>query len=314
MVGEFIFKNTKAIKIENDEAVIIILPKLGGKIASFYLKSSDFELLDQNQETVYKEARLGDSFELFDTSGFDDCFPNIVESIEFIEGKEVKYPDHGEIWSASFDYEIDQKSRDTLRLEYYSSTFSYIFKKVITLDASTLKIDYEITNIGDTTLHSFYTMHCLTRCEEDMQIWIEDDVEKVVNVTESQYLGEEGTIHSFPLTSDAYGNDYRLDRVFAKEANKFEKYYVLGPVDKGRCGIYYPNKNVTFTMTYNAVVLPYLGFWVTEGGFKNSYNCALEPSSGYYDSMEKCFESGKYDKIYPGASLDFTLKLSLQVK
>lgn len=66
MITEGIFKGTKSIIFENESIRVIVLPEVGGKVASFYHKPKDFELLFQNKENVYQKANIGSSFELFD--------------------------------------------------------------------------------------------------------------------------------------------------------------------------------------------------------------------------------------------------------
>ena len=145
MINEIIFKKCHCIKLENDVLKVIIIPSMGGKVACIYRKDKDFELLYQNNETVYKRAKIYDDFSEYDVSGFDDAFPTIDESRVIIAGKEVLYPDHGEIWSANFDYKI---KREKVELLYESKTFSYKYKKTFSLLGDNITVKYEILNIG----------------------------------------------------------------------------------------------------------------------------------------------------------------------
>lgn len=311
MIRIFNYKGTLAIEISNNESRVVLLPHIGGKVASFYLKDKKFELLYQNQNDTYREAKFGDDFSDYDTSGFDDCFPSIDKSIETIDNKQVIYPDHGEVWSSCFEYNIPDVNKDMVNLSFSSSTFSYTFEKSISLQDTDLMISYKITNNAQVPLKGFYTVHCLAKCEENMRVRLGSELHEVINVTDSNYLGAKGTIHKYPMTTDSMGNTYMLNRIFNKSAGKIEKYYATTPKTDGYCSLYYPNDDVTFSITYDVGKLPYIGFWVTEGGYKGCYNCALEPSSGYYDSMETALLNNIYNSISPGESFIFDLKLSL---
>ena len=79
-----LFKKCHSINLENEVLRTIILPSMGGKVASIYRKDKDFELLYQNKEDVYRKPKIYDDFSEYDTSGFDDTFPTI-DSISIIK-------------------------------------------------------------------------------------------------------------------------------------------------------------------------------------------------------------------------------------
>ncbi len=56
---------------------------------------------------------------------------------------------------------------------------------------------------------------------------------------------------------------------------------------------------MTYKLGWDKDKLPYLGFWITDGGFRGDYNCALEPSTGYYDSIDIATKNGKVSYLLP---------------
>ncbi len=104
-ITELNFKGEKALCLENEKARVLLLPGLGGKIASFCHKDEDFELLFQHKDSYYRRPTPYGEFAAFDASGFDECFPNIDQSQEIYGDREVVYPDHGDLWFRQFDYE-----------------------------------------------------------------------------------------------------------------------------------------------------------------------------------------------------------------
>ncbi len=309
MIKEHFFKDTKAVILENDSLKVIVLPELGGKIASVYNKTKDFELLFQNKEEVYKKAGIYSDFGEYDASGFDDAFPSIDEGIVTVGKNMVRYPDHGEIWSMGFKYEI---AGEKLTLKGESAILSYSYTKTLSLQGHKLIIDYNIANGGESDIPCLWAMHCLIRCEEDMQLIFPEGTNRVRNVLKSGYLGEADKIHTYPATTSADGKEYRLDRIFPESAAKYEKYYVEGEIAHGVCGAYYPGKDVTYRVYFDSSKLPYLGFWLTEGGFRGDYNCAMEPANGFYDSIETARNNNSLYMLKAGTSLSFDLKLELK--
>lgn len=309
MIKETLFKGYQAILMENKKIRVVILPKLGGKLVSFYLKEKDFELLFQNKESTYRQPNLKSNFVDFDASGFDDCFPTINPSIAKYNGKEVYYPDHGEIWTASFN--LLEISED-ISLSYRSKILPYLYFKRISIENNYLHLHYSIENQGNEAFECIWAMHCLINCHQDIKLIFPAGITRIINVLDSKYLGEKGTIHTFPVTIDQYGQEYRLDRISPPEMNKCEKYYALDEIKNGVCGVYYPIEDVLFQIHYNSSVLPYLGFWVTEGGFRGDYNCAFEPTNSFYDSLDIARKEKKLFKLMPGHPLEFSISMSLE--
>jgi galactose mutarotase-like enzyme len=308
VISECLFKGCKAIKLENDKLIVILLPHIGGKIVSLYNKAKQFELLFQNRDDVYKKAKTYDDFSKFDASGFDDAFPTIDACEVEYGGRKIKYPDHGEIWSSSFRYKIDG---DKVCLYYESELFSYLYQKVLYLKDNRLCMEYNIKNKSSYDFPCIWAMHCLVVCDEKMTIDFPEGTDIVENVLESEDLGEVGRLHPYPITKTRNGRDYPLNRILGKSANKAKKYYAAGKVSKGECGNYYPEKDVNYVIYFDKEKLPYLGFWVTEGGFRGDYNCALEPTNGYYDSINNALEKDGLYILKAKDTLSFDIKIEL---
>lgn len=77
------------------------------------------------------------------------------------------------------------------------------------------------------------------------------------------------------------------------------------------CGFYYPSHGICCMLHYDIRKLPYLGVWVTAGGFGGDHNCALEPSNGFYDGIGKAGENGRLPVLLPGEAVDVELAVSL---
>ncbi|MBU5593365.1 DUF5107 domain-containing protein [Clostridium sp. MSJ-4] len=304
-----IFKGIEALKIQSNYLKVVIIPEIGGKVASIYNLKKDFELLFQNKDEVYKRPKIYDAFENFDAAGFDDAFPTIDKCIVSINDKNIEYPDHGEIWSGTFDYTIEGEK---IILSYKSEILPYSYNKTLFLEKDSLICEYNIKNTGDFPIPCIWAFHCLVNCEEDMEIVFPRGTNLIENVHDSKYLGEEGTVHKYPQTLDLNGEVFDLSKVLPKSFNNTEKYYVKGKVNEGKCGIYYPSKDISYNIYYDEKKLPYLGFWITEGGFRGDYNCALEPTNGYYDDIIKSRDNNCTFTLKPGETLEFDIKIELR--
>lgn len=309
MIYKHVFKGIECIILENKTLKIVVLPSIGGKIASIYNKEKDFELLFQNKNNEYIHPKLNDNFAEFDASGFDDAFPTIdISEISYC-GRKIIYPDHGEIWSSSLDYKL---SDNDVELFVQSSILPYSYKKTISLNNENLNIVYHIENTGSEPFPCIWAMHCLVNCEENMELTFPKGTTEILNVQDSINLGKKNTSHQYPLTKDVSNQDYYLNKVYKKSCNNTEKYYVNGEVTEGKCSIYYPDHNILYCVKFDVDKMPYLGFWVTEGGFRGDYNCAFEPTNGFYDGIETAKNSKNLFYLSPDKPLDFTISLSLK--
>jgi hypothetical protein len=102
-----IFSKTElsAVQLANDQLFVSFLPEVGAKMNSLKSVRSGREFLYKPLRDPYRRAAYGASFADYDTSGFDECCPTMAECIYPEPGfAGRKMPDHGDLWSASWDY------------------------------------------------------------------------------------------------------------------------------------------------------------------------------------------------------------------
>ncbi len=90
--------------------------------------------------------------------GWDEMFPN-DQPITFA-GRD--YPDHGELWTTPATWVVESDADHvTVTLEQHAECTNTLFQKRVTLrdGESKLRLDYSITNLGDTPLTYQWTLH-----------------------------------------------------------------------------------------------------------------------------------------------------------
>lgn len=288
----------QSVILQNDILQITVLPELGGKIADLLWKPAGFQLAAQPRKN-YQLPDFGSDFSRFDASGLDDGFPCLHARADPVSGYD--YPDHGEIWSAGFERTYEE---NVLRLCYESPHFPYRYEKRISLAENRVTLMYHIENTGNTPFPCIWAFHGLMRYEENIKIRYPKNSRTVLNTLESPLLGAPGQQHHW---DDAYD----FSTVPAKTPPSMVKYYFTSPVAEGRCGFWYPAPGVGCLLRYDPATLPYLGVWITAGGFRGDYNCALEPSNGFYDDVGTARQNGALYRLLPGCALEFTLELEI---
>ena len=282
---------------------------MGGKITSFYLKEKDFELAAQSSRKQ-DEARMRistsdkiDDFGPF-AFGMDDAFPNLDEEAVEWGKRKLFYPNHGEIWKNAF--EIKEQTNVGVCLSWHSATFHYTYEKILRLENNTLVIKYHIVNNDEEELPCIWTWHGLVVYEQDMKIMLPKEILHCRNILDGDLLGAEGKV--YPIEN----NIYDFTKMPNPDICSMVKYYGEEKILTGHCGIYYPSRNVAYYLDYDEQMFPYLGVWITAGGLQGDYNCALEPTNGFYDSIGKAYKNRKLFVLGKGENLDFTLELTLK--
>jgi len=295
------------IKLENEVLRVVLVPRMGGKIVSFFHKAKSFEAAAQpgeNGKGVVTGKDDSDSCVFAPYAyGLDEAFPNIMEENYTWKRRTRHYPDHGEIWRGRF--QILDYGQKYAELAWESRDFGYLYEKRIRLEGDSLRLRYRIKNMVEEELPAIWTWHGLMRYEEDMEILMPDGAAWFRNVLDSPDLGEEGAV--YPLQNACYD----FTKVPRAESCCAVKYYVESRVAEGYCGFYYPSSHMSCMLQYDAGKLPYLGIWITAGGFQGDYNCALEPSNGFYDSISKAAGNHRLPVLAAGESLEFELWVSL---
>lgn len=295
------YKGQRAAVLENEVLKVILLPGRGGKTASILHKPKAFELLAQ-PKGMYPPLVPGMDFSGGDASGFDDAFPCIDGETVMVDGAAVVYPDHGEIWTMPMEASLGEEG---ILLAGKSRILPCRYQKEIRLDGDKVCYHYDIIHTGGAPFPCLWVGHGLLRYEPDMRLSYPRGMEFARNVLSGPALGEAGALHA--LT----GGSYDFSCVPARESRAMVKYYLQGECPQGRCGICYPTQGIACELEFDQAVLPYLGFWLTAGGYRGEYNCAFEPATGYYDSVTRVMESGTAVILSPKQTLSFSLSYRL---
>ncbi len=280
------YKNVFSIIIESKVLRVNILPQYGAKIQSIFQKEKQKEYLFQSEGKYFKKPEYGIFFEKGECSGFDDMFPSISTCYYPVKPWQgIKVPDHGEVWSIPWDYELKD---DSIILSTHGVRFPYkLIKKISLKNNNILNIEYKAINYSNYNFDFIWAAHPLFNCSENTKIILPESVDKVINVyNESKRLGKYGKVFSWPIANTGLDNEYDMSKISSKKRNLCEKYYILNDLDLGKASLYDTKTGDLITLRYPIDKVPYLGVWINEGGFLGQYNVALEPCTGAFDRVD----------------------------
>lgn len=296
------FMGAEAVQLCSGELRCIVLPAHGGKIVSLQYVKNGFELLFQNPKGNFRTAFCGADFSQYEACGFDDAFPSIDASeVRLESGRMVSYPDHGEIWTSPFSAEVQGEK---LKLCCEGRRLPYHYEKTFELRENELFCTWHIRNTGEEAFPWLWAAHFLAAYEPDMQLIFPEGTESIEYVLDTDAPERAGKKVPF-------GDGAAFCSV-PKPGVRMKKFYLAGRVREGRCGYLYPSRRMKAQFFFDRDALPYLGCWITAGGYRGDKNCALEPASGYYDEIGRAEKNRACSVLSPGASVSFQMRVRLE--
>lgn len=288
------------IILKNDRMAVTILPKRGGKTASIFLKSRNFELLAQPPGGIYPSLLPGMPFHIGDASGFDDVFPSMGEGETEVQGELMKLPDHGMIWTAPMHAE---QHENTVSLSWNCPRPSFRYEKRIQLEENRVYYQIVITNTSSHLLEGIWVCHCLMHDEEGVNFEFPEEARTAVNLIPGSCLGEAGREHK--IWNSAH------DFLHPPADNSAIKFYVKEPIRNGCCAANYPRSGIRVLLRFDPNALPFLGFWMTTGAYRGDRNFAFEPATGYYDTIACARTNGRLSFIPPSGQMILNMSIEL---
>lgn len=267
--------NMPAIVMESSSLSLKILPEIGFKISSIVDRASGKEFLFQPTRGKYDKPQYGQAFEKYDTSGLDEMLPTVDKCLYPVgDFKDSILPDHGDVWSLSWESEIS-KNKVIGRVKLKSLPLEFT-KTLSFSDEKTIRMDYRVKNLSDKNVHYLWTLHGLNVFDDYTEFIFDQGMNAPLNVYDDEDLSK---------------IDLKCLKNY-KDKSSY-KYYFSESAISGQVGLDYTKDRLQYIVKYDPNIHPYLGVWITKGGFKGEYNCALEPSNGFYDSLNLAYRNKK---------------------
>lgn len=266
----------RAVEISSPALAVTVVPELGGKIVSLYDRSARREWCWRPDEKIRLFAnRLGDSFDESPLTGIDECFP----TIESCRVKDRELPCHGELWSAQWTVSAE----GDISIACRTSPFS--LQRRLTLEGNRLSLHYALENLGHEPENFVWAFHPLLRVSERDQLQLPDEVS---TLTIESALGspadEAGGTWMWPRPFPGF----TLDRFELGENLQGRFKGFTGRLSEGRATLANTFSGESLTLTWNVEANPYLGVWMTRGGYRGHHHIvALEPTNAPTDSLAR---------------------------
>lgn len=283
-----------AIELRAGDLRVRVVPELGGKIVSLRLDGREWLAAPVGE---LSRPSYGDTFVDADMSGWDEMLPTI-DACVLPSG--IALPDHGEVWSTP--WRVERSSPEDLVCDVSGRVLPYALRRRIGVAApapgtATVRIDYDIRVTGDRPVPLLWAAHPQFVVSPKTRLLFPSQVDGVWQVwPQSSRL---------PWPS---GGQPALDGIAAGEGRKI---YLPTRVRAGWCALEDPD-GASLRLTWDPEVVPYLGVWLDHGLNSREPVVAIEPTTGFYDSLERADRDGRVSIVAPGRPLRFTLKVELR--
>jgi hypothetical protein len=258
---------------------VTLLPKVGGKVRQIVKKGTGDTLL-VSPSKPYRQLPSDSNWTNFDTSGMDDCFPNIEPGkypFPLLQGRHLFQ--RGE-WVYG-GWEVERAEGDVVTLGRKGTSFDYHARKTYHLiDANTLEVQYSVKNLSDLPFRYLWSAHPLFVVKDQFELRIPKD-----DVTFTTFPGE-GEVYRWPFYAST-----DLSRQWLPRGDTLKTF--RSGLSVGRCNLTFSGHHISITFDLNKA--PILGIWFNNFGFPENNNpsrcIALEPCTSPSDVLGDLDES-----------------------
>ena len=263
-----------AYRLQSETTEAVVVPELGGRMVQFHRRGGREWLYHPGDEIHLFRNQPNDSFRLSTHAGVDECLPTIAPAT--VEGRVL--PDHGEVWNRPWMVDENglETGRLTLAIDLPISPFR--FTRTLRLTGSQLRADYQLENLSERSLSWAWAFHALFRFQDGDRIELPASVQEVR--TASFTANPPLPWGSYPWPT--LRHDFQLDRLRIGDGRYIKAY--AGPLTEGQARLVNDDGSA-LTLTWDTALNPFLGLWLTRGGYLGQHCVGLEPANFGRDSL-----------------------------
>lgn len=309
---EGVISKQTIISLENDSLSLKFMPHLGAKLIELKKKGSSANYLHCNLNKIINSHPDLERTQYVPpyASGFDECFPSVTPSAWHIDGKNVRIPDHGFLWSSEWSYIID-KENHRVCLTYENVALGFLFVKHITLKHNMITIDYNVTNLSKNGFHYVWSSHPLLQIDEGDEIFFIPKLSELDVYWCSEKTLKKGDQVSWHDHELSPGN--KLNVIPNSTTQKAIKLFT--PKNTVHSLGLKKKSGSMITMSFNPTDIPYVGVWLCYGAWPDKvdgeYSIGLEPTSSNKDDLCEAIEHGTAPYLKPKCSDKWSIDIRL---
>jgi galactose mutarotase-like enzyme len=299
-----------ALALETASLRLVTVPGMGAKIVSLFDKRTRREWLLPPIQRGFKPAAYGAPFVEQDMSGWDEMFPTIDACRYPVDGsyKDNALPDHGEVWA--LPWQIESRTNESITLSTSGRALPYRLTRTSqVLGDRWVRLAFEVINTGQEPLVALWAAHPQFAVDAETRIKLPESAERVVNVYTPPEWAIVGSTCPWPEAQTHNRQPLRLDRIGAADLHHCRKFYLLPDEPISWAALQQGETGDWIRLSWDLVQIPYLGVWVDEGTYNAASTAALEPATGYYDSLTLAWQNNRVMHLPPGEPVRWFLDI-----
>ncbi|PRY49043.1 hypothetical protein LY71_107125 [Geodermatophilus tzadiensis] len=212
-------------------------------------------------------------------AGWDEMLPSIDPCLLDEGGRQVAVGDHGDLWCRPWSGDVTEHAVD-------GASLPFRLRRRVTGTPCGIRLDYELTVTGDRVVPLLWAAHPQFALRPGTRLVLPEPV-PVLRVD-----GDDPESGSWPATVDP-------GRLVAPGG--CGKWYVdpTGSPALHGAALVDPDGG-WLRLTWDPGDLPYLGIWLDRGHLAAGDVLAIEPSSGFYDRLDRAAAAGNVWTVAPG--------------
>lgn len=313
VVNQITWHGHDAFALESDTLRTVVVPELGAKLVSLVDKRTQREWLAGPGERPLQKVPYGAAFTEQDMSGWDEMFPTIVACAH--PGPDEQHgaslPDHGEVWT--LPWMLEQAPSDVIKLSVLGRALPYHLSRTLWFSAADrLEMSYLLQNLGQEAMPYIWAPHPQFVSGDEAEILFPPQVKEVINTIPADWgWGEPETRFEWPNATSLDGRLMRIDRTGPPTLEQGRKFFTPPEISASWVGLVRHPERDWLQMEWDSEKIPYLSVWVDEGVLNPLSVVALEPTTGYYDSLAVAWKNKQVTMIEPGETQSWTLTVRL---
>jgi hypothetical protein len=278
------FQGFALYSLRNAHVALAVVPELGARFVSLKDLQTRREWLwhPGGQLDLFKNQPF-DDFSGSPLAGVDECLP----TISACAWRSRKLPDHGEVWSRSWDVDQDAWRHGILKTSIRLESLPFLFERSIALQENEIDFNYRLSNLSDTEEHFLWAIHPLLRLTAGDQLELPGSTRRLLN-----------------------GANWVDDVASASMPQNCAKTYAH-PVSEGWAAVKNDATGDCLKFTWDPVQNNCLGLWITRGGWHGYHHFAIEPTNANHDSMATASEQNRCGIVAGNSSAAWQLKLRI---
>jgi hypothetical protein len=269
------------LTLSSENIQIEVAPEIGGRITTFTDRRTGYQFLWKNPNLELRKEQPGAQYDPNFYGGIDELMPNdMPETID-----EVECPDHGELWTASFEHKV--LSTHSVAMWTTLPKFQFEIVKVIEVIDYSCRVLTRVTNHSQTAKPFLWKLHAAVAIQPG----------DAIDCSAERYTAADP---DWSRRKD----EGKWEGEVVPEFDGTAEFLYLHGLWNGYMS--WERGGKKFDVRFDTAVFPYAWYFASYGGFDGHHVAILEPCTCMPISVNEAALLGQCPILQPGQTIETT--------